>query len=154
MNKRAIQGWGLLILSVVVLGILVSCSGAPGDKNPKDVVISLFGAMERDERATIAHLLDMPALMSDRNDDYALQRDEARVFHNPEELLNDLTGEGTTKRAWFSLQRVIGDTEIAGDTALVEVSFMNKRTGTLYYTQFGLHRAQDRWKIFSFKANQ
>ncbi len=129
----------------------IGCSSAGGG-SPKDVVIKLFGAMERDDRAGIVLLLDMPALMNITDYDYALQRKERRVFHNPEKLLDDLTGEGLTKIKWFNMQRVIGNTEIRGDTAYVEVSFISKETKTQYYNKFGLHRKNDRWRIYSFKT--
>lgn len=140
---------GLCFL-LALLTQLTVCSG--GGDSPKDVVIKLFGAMERDDRAAIAYLLDIPAFMNITDEDYALQRDEPRVFHNPQDLLDDLTGEGLTKERWFALQRVIGSTEIAGDTAFVEVSFINKERGIQYYNKFGLHKPGNRWKIYSFKT--
>lgn len=122
------------------------------DDSPKDVVIKLFGAMARDDRAAIVYLLDLPALMRIADEDYALQRDKPRVFHNPEDILNDLTGDGTTKSRWFSMQRIVGRTEVCGDTAFVEVSFIDKRIEVQYYNRFGLHKADNRWKIYSFKT--
>lgn len=141
--------FGLLI--AIMLG-LMACSGGPSASDPKEVVIHLFGFMERNDRAGIAHLLDLPALMSNRDDDYALQKKEPRVFYNPEDILDDLTGDGETKRVWFSMQRVIGNTEISGDTAFVEVSFIDKAKDIQYYNKFGLHRVNDRWKIYTFRA--
>ncbi|UCD93379.1 MAG: hypothetical protein JSU69_06275 [Candidatus Zixiibacteriota bacterium] len=128
-----------------------------GGDSPREVVIKLFGAMERDDRAAIAHLVDLPRLMGITDHDYALQMDEPRVFYNPEDVLNDLTGDGLTKTRWFSRQRVIGSMEITGDTALVEVTFRRKKEDTTsanvrYYTKFGLHKVNDRWRIYSFKT--
>lgn len=108
--------------------------------------------MERDDRAGIVILLDLPALMNITDHDYALQRKEARVFHNPELLLDDLTGAGLTKTKWFNMQRIIGKTEIRGDSAFVEVSFISNETKTQYYNKFGLHRKNDRWRIYSFRT--
>jgi len=108
--------------------------------------------MERNDRAAIVYLLDLPALMSITGVDYALQRDEPRVFRNPEKLLDDLTNDGLTKTKWFEMQRVIGKTEIKGDTAFVEVSFISKETNIQYYNKFGLHRKNEQWRIYSFRT--
>jgi len=108
--------------------------------------------MERNDAPAIEHLVDLPSVMENSQEDYALQTDKPRVFHNPEDILDDLTGDGITKNRWFSMQRVIGETEIKGDTAYVEVSFINKKTGVQYYNKFGLHRVDDRWEIYSFKT--
>ena len=91
-------------------------------------------------------------LESTSGEDYALQRDEPRVFHNPEEILNDLTDDGLTKTRWFSMQRVIGNTQIKGDTAFVEVSFIDKARSKQYYNKFGLHKKDNSWKIYSFRT--
>jgi hypothetical protein len=143
--------WLGLGLVLIALGHLTGCS-LGGDDSPREAVIKLFGAMERDDRAAIAHLVDLPRLMGITDEDYALQTDEPRVFYNPADVLNDLTGDGLTKTRWFSMQRVIGRTEIQGDTAYVEVSFINKKTDVQYYNKFGLHKVNDRWRIFSFKT--
>jgi len=138
-------------LFLTVLALAAGC-GSGADGNPKEVVIQLFGAMDRNERAAIPRLLDMPALMEAQDEDYALQRSRPRKFYNPEEILNDLTDSGLTKTIWFSMQRIVGKTTHQGDTAFVEVSFVDKAKGVQYYNKFGLHRVNNRWKIYSFRA--
>lgn len=138
-----------MIVALLLCG--AGCSNKqPGD--PKDAVIKLFGAMERNDQGAIAHLLDLPALMGNRDGDYALQTATPRVFRNPVDILEDLTGDGLTKKRWFAMQRVIGAAEIFGDSAKVEVSFIDKSTNTQYYNKFGLHRINGRWKIYAFKT--
>jgi hypothetical protein len=141
-----------ILLGGIFLGI-ISCS-TESNQNPKDVVIKLFGAMERNDRAAIPRLVDLPALMMIRDQDYALQTDNPRVFYNPEDILSDMVDSGLTKTRWFSMQRVVGETEIKGDTAYVEVSFIDKTADIQYYNRFGLHKSNGRWKIYSFKTAQ
>jgi hypothetical protein len=112
----------------------------------------MFGAMEKDDRATLAHLLDLAELMRNFSEDYALQTDSPRVLTNPEQILDDLTGEGLTKRRWFSLQRIINKVEVTGETATVEVTFVDKQQSKGYRTKFGLHVVNGKWKIYSFKT--
>jgi len=142
----------IIIFSLLTTIILSSCGGDNAQSDPKSAVIAMFGAMEKDDRAKLAHLLDLPELMNNIQDDYALQTNEPRVFHSPEEILDDLTGEGETKKRWFSLQRIINATHQDGDEAAVEVTFVDKERSIGYLTKFGLHKKNDRWLIYSFKT--
>ncbi|MCP4706947.1 MAG: hypothetical protein GY865_20290 [candidate division Zixibacteria bacterium] len=141
----------LLLFSFFLFLILFSCSNSES-RNPKETVIRLFGAMERDDKAAIINLVDIPALMEITGEDYGLNSNNPRTFHNPEDILNDLTGDGLTKTRWFSMQRIIGKVEIEGDTALVEVSFIDKGSDIQYYNKFGLHRKDNNWKIYNFRT--
>lgn len=144
----------LTLFTAMLVGSILITTGCEdkGPDNPHDVVIQLFGAMERNERAALPYLLDLRELMEPKDEDYALQRRIPRKFFSPEEILNDLTDSGLTKTRWFSMQRVIGDTQVIGDSAWVEVSFVDKDKGIQYYNKFGLHRKKDRWKIYSFRT--
>ena len=68
--------------------------------------------------------------------------------------IGNLTGEGLTKTRWFSYQRIIGDTEVMGESATVEVTFVDKENSRGYLTKFGLHVVNGKWKIYSFKTFQ
>ncbi|MEA3297668.1 MAG: hypothetical protein U9R56_07375 [candidate division Zixibacteria bacterium] len=143
-----------LLLAVVVSLGCVACSGS-GDLSPKKTVIAFFGAMEKNDQAALTYLLDLPELMRNLNEDYALQTDNPRVFSNPQQILEDLTDDGVTKRTWFSHQRIISKTKITGEeTAFVEVTFVDKEKSTGYMTRFGLHKINGKWKIYSFKTEQ
>lgn len=148
--KRLFSILPLVIFSLLFLN-LFSCSNSE-PRTPKETVIRLFGAMERNEKAAILNLVDVPALMEISGEDYALKSDNPRTFHNPEDILNDMTGDGLTKRRWFSMQRIIGRVEIIGDSAFVEVSFIDKEKSKQYYNKFGLHKKDNNWKIYSFRT--
>lgn len=140
----------LLTLVVVFAG---ACSG-PDMSDPKQVVISFFGAMEKDDKAALVRLLDLAELMKSSQDDYAYQTDEPRVFTDPEQVLNDLTGEGETKKTWFGYQRIINAVQIMGESATVEVTFVDKEPSRGYRTFFGLHLKEGKWRIYSFQVYQ
>lgn len=148
-RKVRAQLWPLL--TACCLSLLMACSSS-NVSDPKSVVITMFGAMEKDDKATLAHLLDLAELMRNFREDYALQTDSPRVLTNPEQILDDLTGEGLTKRRWFSLQRIINKAEVMGETATVEVTFVDKQQSRGYRTKFGLHVVNGKWKIYSFKT--
>lgn len=149
MIRRSILS--IALLAAIILAQIPGCSSS-GPSDPKAAVISMFGAMEKDDKAALAHLLDLPELMKSMNEDYALQTDSPRVFVTPVQLLDDLTGNGLTKTRWFSFQRIIGDTELIGEAATVEVTFIDKEKSVGYRTKFGLHIKNEKWKIYSFKT--
>jgi len=128
------------------------CSSGPGQADPKDAVISFFGAMEKNDQAALARLLDLAELMKNIDQDYAFQGDKARVFTNPKQILDDLTDDGFTKTRWFELQRIVNQVEIDGETAKVEVTFVDKKASQGFQTKFGLHMVNGKWKIYTFRA--
>lgn len=145
-----LTGIATVLLFVLCAGMLVGCGNDAGD--PKQTVIQMFGAMQRDDRAALTGLLDLPALMMMTDEDYSLQTDAPRMFHSPNEILDDLTGEGATKQRWFSYQRIIGDTNLDDNVATVEVTFVDKENSIGYLTRFGLHIINGKWRIYTFKT--
>jgi hypothetical protein len=150
--KKAQWIAGALLL-VVTLG-LTNCGGTHEQDDPRKVVIAMFGAMEKNDKASLARLLDLVELMKTGSEDYSLGGGEPRVWANPEQILNDLTGEGLTKSRWFSFQRIVNEAEISGETAAVEVTFVDKDQSKGYRTKFGVHLVNEKWKIYSFKTIQ
>ncbi len=146
---RIAEAAGTLFLALL---IVVGCGGADTGDDPRKVVISMFGAMEKDDKAALAHVLDLAELMRTGNDDYAMQTNQPRTFVSPQEILDDLTGDGKTKKRWFSLQRIVNEAEIMGETATVEVTFVDKDASHGYRTKFGLHKKEGKWRIYSFKT--
>jgi hypothetical protein len=151
MSEGCLKSSAAILAIFVVPGLLVGCGGA-NMSEPREVVISLFGAMEKNDEAALTHLLDIPELMRTSQKDYALQVENARVFTNPEDLLKDLTGEGETKRVWFAHQRIVSNPRIMGETATVDVTFVDKAASRGYRTTFGLHLKYGEWRIYSFKT--
>lgn len=148
MKRNLIISIGFLIY---LIPLISGCSEETG-QDPKNTVIQMFGAMERDDKSALAHLLDLPELMTNINEDYALQTETPRVFTNPQDLLDDLTENGLTKQRWFSYQRIINKAEVMGETATVEVTFVDKENSQGYRTKFGVHMLHGKWKIYSFKT--
>ena len=141
-----------LIVVVAIGAMLLTACGGSDLSDPRQTVMSLFGAMEKNDEAALTHLLDLPELMRQSQEDYAVQRDDAREFTNPEQVLKDLTGDGETKKIWFAHQRIVANAEIMGETATVEVTFVDKEASRGYRTKFGLHLKNGEWRIYSFKT--
>jgi hypothetical protein len=148
MRSSIVVAVAAIIVSIMALATIGCGSGQQTD--PRQTVIALFGAMEKDDKAALTRILDLAELMQTINEDYALQTDSPRTFTNPQQILDDLTGDGKTKQTWFSLQRIINKAEIHGDVATVEVTFVDKERSRGYMTRFGLHKKNDKWRIYSF----
>lgn len=139
-------------VGLLAIGVFTSCNPSAELNDPKEVVIALFGAMERDDEGQLARILDLASLMKAGSSDYALSGSEPRVFHSPLEIFADLTKDGETKRRWFSYQRTIGASEMVDSTAFVTVLFQDKQSGQAYQTKFGVHKVLGKWRIYSFKT--
>ncbi|MEE9443906.1 MAG: hypothetical protein V3V99_14675 [candidate division Zixibacteria bacterium] len=143
------------LLALFLIGILAlgGCSSKPNtDQDPRKVVIKFFGAMEENDDTALAHYIDFERMMKPQSADYALSGDTARNFKFPTEIIDDLMDGGLTKQRWFSMQRIVNNAEDFGDSATVEVSFINPTTNTQYLTKFGLRKINDIWKIYSFNV--
>lgn len=142
----------VLVVSALVL-VAFGCSSGPNtDSDPQKVVVKMFRAIEKGDRSALAHFLDFPTLLQQTGVDYALQSDTVRVFHNPEDILDDLLEGGFTYSRWANLQKIVNKSWQEQDSALVEVSFIDRQTDTQYYTKFGLRRVNDVWKVYSFNV--
>lgn len=141
----------ILVAIVLMLVIQTACvSKGDLEPDPRQVVLNMIRAMEKSDRTAVAHYLDLPSLLVPGERDYTLQMDSVRLFHDPNAILDDLCKGGLTWERWMGMQRIVGDASQSGDTAFVEVSFINKSTGTQYYNKWGLRKMNDRWKVFSF----
>jgi hypothetical protein len=140
-----------IISCFLLLVFLVGCS-VDSTSDPREVVISMFGAMEKNDKAALAGILDLPELMKIYNSDYALKTDSIRMFTAPQQILEDLTDDGLTKTRWFSYQRIVNKSFIDGDASTVEVTFVDKENSVGYRTKFGLHKVNNKWRVYSFKT--
>ncbi|MDZ4722961.1 MAG: hypothetical protein SGI97_03525 [candidate division Zixibacteria bacterium] len=151
MKKQGIKWIGICAIFSIFSALMFSCS-QNAQSDPREVVIALFGAMEKNDDAALFHLLDVPELMKNKESDYSLNTDEPRVFHNPQDVVKDLMDGGLTKERWFAYQRIIGKASITGDAGSVDVMFVDKDKSQGYRTRFGVHKVGESWKIYSFKT--
>ena len=137
----------------VVLMVAIGCS--QGDRrSPKSTVSGLFGAIADSDTAYIVAHVDLAAAARGvREELIDPAQDTAGV--EPvwdERLLGALTGEGELRERWLADQIVLGEEFIRGDTAWVEVSFLDRLTRMQYYTRMRLLLRNDRWMIVDFKT--
>lgn len=142
----------LTIFLLPVIFLLLSGCSSKGDTEPnaRRVVVKMLKAVEDNDRDALMHYLDFASLLRPGYRDYALQMDSIRTFKTPNDILDDLTEGGLTRERWLSMQRIVGNDSLSGDSAFVEVSFISKETNKQYYNKWGLRKVNNIWKIFSF----
>jgi len=135
-----------LILTVL---LILSCSS--GNK-PKETVMIFFGAMRSSDTLGIQNTVDLEKILAERKNELLQSGKTAQADSlNREKLIEELT-VGNLNQMWLKNQIVVGKTEKSGDTALVEISFIDPNTGTQYYNKMALYKKDKNWKIFSFKV--
>jgi len=132
-----------------ILLLLLSCSSG---NTPKDTIMSFFGAMRSADTLVIERVVDLERILAERkNELISAGRIAEADSLNRAKMIGELT-EGNLNQMWLKNQIVVGKTEKSGDTALVEISFIDPNTGTQYYNKMALYKKDDSWKIFAFKV--
>ena len=133
----------------IVTFALLGCSGPP----PERTVYTFFDAMTQGDANQLALVLDSTVFSGaskapELDTLFAGASYEARRNR----ILLELTG-GELKQRWLSRQVIVGQVEQRGDSAKVEVSFVDKESGKQFLTRFGLVKKGNDWRIFSFKED-
>lgn len=72
---------------------------------------------------------------------------------NKDRFVDLLLPGGSVRERWISNQIIVGNSDVLGDTAVVEVSFIDQDAEPVkqYYNKMGVHRVNESWKIFAFR---
>ncbi len=138
----------------LVAGMLSGCGESRPD--PKSTVKDLFTAMRDADTTAVRSIVDLRSAATGIAEDLpAIQpADSLTVPDTAAWLLGQMTSEnGRLRRRWLTdNQIVLGETEVSGDSALVEVSFLDRVTRVQYYNKMRLVYRDDRWVITHFRT--
>jgi len=147
MTLRTVTGLLLLILLPIAA---VSCSDDP---EPRKTVMHFLQSLRQDTTSYdyLSQLLDLDELVKENsihNYDSSRSAKENKVL-----LVSLLLEGGSVREKWLKNQIIVGSVATLGDTATVEVSFIDKESVPVkqYYNKMGVHHIDDQWKIFSFR---
>lgn len=152
-------GWAPPTFSVIAMMILpivcfIGCSSG-GRPDPKDAVRNMFEAMQKSDSVSLATNVDLGAAAHDLHSDLAgpgVDTADGSLDWGAL-LLKQMTGEGELRRRWLTdNQIVLGRSEITSDSALVEVSFLDRVTRVQYYNKMRLAFRQGRWVVTDFRT--
>jgi len=139
------------VRSHLILAVLLILSCSSGNQ-PKNTVMIFFGAMRSSDTLGIVNTVDLEKILAERKNELLQAGKTAEADSlNKEKLIEELT-VGNLNQLWLKNQIVVGKTEKKGDTALVEISFIDPNTGTQYYNKMALYKKDKDWKIFAFKV--
>jgi hypothetical protein len=136
------------ILLILGLG-LVFCSGKPG---PKDMVFDFIRAVYESDSTRIVEILDVDAYNRMHMVEMSPE-DSARVLEEYRaKTIQSLLGDGAKRAYWMKSQILVNQERIEGDSAEVDVSFIDRVTNVLLYTKIQLRKQPDgNWRIVYFK---
>lgn len=132
---------GLLALA------LVSCASEP---EPRRTVMHFLQSLRTDTTSYeyLEGLLDLDELITE-NAIYSYDS-TISLQANKRKLVSLLQKGGDVRKRWIGNQIILGDVDVLGDTATVEVSFIDSSL-VQHYNKMGVHLTDGRWKIFSFR---
>lgn len=141
---------------VVTIGALffwvsLSCSSGP---TPKNIVMDFLEKdMANSDTAEILGKLDLESVVKERKEDFLAAGDSIRTQnYTADSLIRDLTLGGELNQRWLAHQIILSRVIEKGDSAEVEVSFIDATHDVQYYNRMGLRKADGAWKIYSFKT--
>ncbi len=127
---------------------LFACSKKP---QPKETLYKFFAAVTNQDSTAIRDCLDLECTATEAQfRAIGIDSVPAATDARQKLLVHELS-LGRVNQRWREHRIVVGETELRGDTAAVEVSFFHRPTGKQYYNKMGLIFSGGRWKIVSFK---
>ena len=121
------------------------CSKTP---SPRVVVMDFIEAVNKADTASIEKYLDLGRFTQEKLKELP-DTQRVKVFAGvKEQLWNNFLGSGGTRLRWQNKMIVVNKEEIKGDQALVEVTFVDQKTGITEYTKARLYKENNRWWIY------
>ena len=137
-----------LILSALAVLIALQCSKSP---SPRVVVMDFIEAVNTADTASLETYLDLERFTQEKMKELPDSVRDAALSKVKEQLLQNFLGSGVTRLRWQNKMIVVNREEVEGDEALVEVTFVDQKTGITEYTKARLYRKEDRWWIYYIK---
>ena len=146
MNKKRLLSFIIALIFLFIFSFF--CSQRP---DPRKIVIEFIKAVASSDSVAVLNYVDFDQLTKEKLSFLAPEEKE-KVFNSTKnQLLNNLLRDGTTRVQWENYKKVIANSQIEGDTAEVEVTFMHTKTGVYRYTKMKLYLKDGKWKIFYYE---
>lgn len=140
----------LLLLSV----FLFACEKGPEARN---TVLNFVRELYSDHDIDLEKYLDLNELVFENDSSVYLYDSTMSISQNIDSFSELFATDGKTRSLWTKRSIVVGnaiysgDSLGIGDTAYVEITFMEKKTGKYSYNRMGLRKTDGGWVIFAFK---
>ncbi len=139
----------LLLVLMLILSIFFYCGTGP---SPRVVVMDFVEAVNKADTAAIDKYLDIDGYAQEKLKELPESERKQNFLKFKEHLKGDFLGNGLTRLLWQSKMIVVNKEDISGDSAVVEVTFIDKDTGATVYTKAKLHKINKRWMLYYIEA--
>ncbi len=139
-------------ISFFILGVLLLlCSNCSKTPSPRVVVMDFIEAVNKADTASIEKFLDLDRFTHQKLKELP-DTQRVKVFSKvKQQLRENFLGNGATRLKWQNKMIVVNKEEIDGGQALVEVTFVDQKTGMTEYTKAKLYKKEGRWWIYYIK---
>jgi hypothetical protein len=135
----------LLVCLILILAAVYTCSKTP---SPRVVVMDFIEAVNKADTASLSLYLDLDRFTQEKLKEMP-DTQKTRVFPLvKEQLWQNFLGSGATRLKWQNKMIVVNKEEIEGNQALVEVTFVDQKTGITEYTKARLYKKEEGWRIY------
>lgn len=135
----------IILLGVPILLAFFACSKSP---SPRVVVMDFIEAVNQDDTASIEKYMDFNRFAQEKIKELPEGSTQKFTPQYKEQLVNSYLGNGLTRLDWQNRWIVVNDEKIMGDSATVEVTFMDQKTGLADYTHARLYKKNKKWIMY------
>jgi len=137
-----------LFFLIPLLLFAYHCSKTP---SPRVVVMDFIEAVNKADTASLEKYLDLDRFTQEKLKGLP-DTQRVKVFAGvKEQLRENFLGSGATRLRWQNKMIVVDKEEIEGDSARVDVTFVDQKTGITEYTKARLYKRDNRWWIYFIK---
>jgi len=137
-----------ILFSVLLLFSSWQCSKSP---SPRVVVMDFMEAVNKGDTASVDKYLDLEKFAQEKLKEMPPEQKNEALLKVRAGIRNNLLGNGATRMKWQGKMIVVNKESIEGDQAIVEVTFIDQKTGLTQYTKTMLYKKDNAWKIYYFK---
>lgn len=137
-----------LFLLIFIFLFTYNCSKT---KNPRVVVMDFIEAVNRSDTISIEEYLDLDRFTQEKTKEIPEPEKQRIIPVIKEQLKSNFLGSGATRLKWQDKMIVVNKEEVQGDSALVEVTFIDQKTSITDYTKAKLYKKENRWWIYYIK---
>ena len=138
----------LFLFLMLILLIFLDCSRSP---SPRVVVMDFIEAVNKADTASIQKYMDFNMFAQEKIKELPEGDKQQFTPQYKEQLVSSFLGNGFTRLDWQNKMIVVNDEKVMGDSALVEVTFVDQKTGLTNYTNAKLYKKDKKWLMYYIK---
>ncbi|HDS01496.1 MAG TPA: hypothetical protein ENO22_07525 [candidate division Zixibacteria bacterium] len=141
----------LLIIAAAILALAIAACEKEPEARARSTVLDFVKELRSEGTIELDNYLILNELVRENAENVYTYNDSLSVSENIEQFRELFEPNGRVRRLWTQKQIIVGESEVLGDTAYVEVSFIDREERRQFYNKMGLKRTDEGWKIFAFK---